>query len=68
MRYKTQNYVVEVHIGGTDVFSKDYGPEQGCAMRALERLKQACERGEAKMDEIRLWHAGRCIMSKNMRS
>ncbi len=63
-RYNPKNYTVEVHMV-TDVFSRDYGPEQGCAMRALERLAIQYRSGEIKFTELRLWTAGKCIMTKH---
>lgn len=62
MKHNPKNYVVEVHFN-TDVFSRDYGPEQGCAMRALERMRIELRSRQAQFRELRLWHSGKCIMS-----
>ena len=57
-RYDPNHYVVEIHLG-MDVLSNDYGNDQGCADRAIERLKTR------QFDELRIWHMGRCVRSVN---
>lgn len=57
--YNHENFIVEIHMG-KDVFHKDYGREESCALRAIERLvfRLNYEKG---ITEIRLWHAGSII-------
>ncbi len=53
--YKPANWIVEVHIG-IDALHKDYGKDQGCAARAVERLLPTLS--ETGICEIRVWHDG----------
>lgn len=64
MTYNRKNYVVEVHFASGDVLHKDYGPEQGCAFRAVERLAVHLRQGITKFDALRIWHNGKCIMDR----
>lgn len=66
MRYNPRSYVVELHFEGlTDVFSHDYGPDHGCAARAVERIKQV-RPWPTGLIVIRVWHAGRLVQEEPM--
>jgi hypothetical protein len=53
--YKPKHYVVEVHIG-VDVLHKDYGKDELCALRAVERLLSKLS--HQGIHEVRVWHDG----------
>jgi len=53
--YNPQHYVLEIHFD-KDVFHYDYGPDQGCAMRAVARMIDHLAYDTVK--ELRVWYHG----------